>query len=220
MTDIPARSPLELDPRTTALVTIDLQQGIVPLAKAPYDGATVLANAVALTNAFRAAKATIVRVKVGFSADFGDLLRPPVDAPNAAGALPANWLDDPLELPSQPGDIAILKRQWGAFHGTELDLQLRRRGIRTLVLGGISTPFGVESTARFAWELGYEIVFAENLSSAALAEQHAHAFKHIFPRLGRTRTCRRACRGAGMTARSPERLLRQGAARGRGRSQP
>ena len=184
----PAPTPLKLDPRTTALVTIDLQQGILPLAKAPHDGATVLANAAALTEAFRAAKAVIVRVKVGFSADFGDLLRPPVDAPNALGELPPNWLDDPVELPARPGDLHVLKRQWGAFHGTDLDLQLRRRGIRTIVLGGISTPFGVESTARFAWELGYEIVFAEDLSSAALVEQHQHAFKTIFPRLGRIRT--------------------------------
>ena len=44
------------------------------------------------------------------------------------------------------GDIVITKRQWGAFHGTELDLQLRRRGIRGIVLGGIATNFGVEFT--------------------------------------------------------------------------
>lgn len=186
--DLTSSAPLKLDPRTTALVTIDLQQGILGLAKAPHDAATVLSNAGALMAAFRAAKAAVVRVKVGFAPDFADRLQPPCDAPNAPGLLPANWLDDPQELPAQPGDIHVLKRQWGAFHGTDLDLQLRRRGIRTIVLGGISTPFGVESTARFAWELGYEIVFAEDLSSAALAEHHHHAFKHIFPRLGRTRT--------------------------------
>jgi nicotinamidase-related amidase len=187
-TDTTPSAPLTLDPRTTALVTIDLQQGILGLAKAPHDAAAVLANASALSNAFRAAKAAVVRVKVGFSSDMADRLQPPVDAPNPAGDLPPNWLDDPVELPAQPGDIHVLKRQWGAFHGTDLDLQLRRRGIRTIVLGGISTPFGVESTARFAWELGYEIVFAEDLCSAGVAEQHHHAFRHIFPRLGRTRT--------------------------------
>jgi nicotinamidase-related amidase len=180
-------SPLKLDALTTALVTIDLQKGILPSAKNPRDGAAVLASAVALTDAFHAAKALVVRVKVGFSPDLGDLLHPPVDAPSAPGALPADWLDDPDPLPTRPGELSILKRQWGAFHGTELDLQLRRRGIRTLVLGGISTAIGVESTARFAWELGYEIVFPEELSSAAAPEQHAYAFKHIFPRLGRVR---------------------------------
>jgi nicotinamidase-related amidase len=189
MTQAANPAPLQLDPSTTALVTIDLQRGILGLAKAPYDAAAVLANARALAEAFRAAKAAVVRVKVGFSPDLADRLQSPCDAPNpVVDALPADWLDDPAELPAQPGDIPILKRQWGAFFGTDLDLQLRRRGIRTLVLGGISTPFGVESTARAAWELGYAIVFAEDLSSAALAEQHQHPFKHVFPRLGRVRT--------------------------------
>ena len=183
-----APTALSLDPRTTALVLIDLQQGILGYAKAPYDGAAVLAKAVALVDAFRAANAPIVRVKVGWSADGGDALKVPVDAPTPAGSLPANWLDDPAELPAQPHDIAILKRQWGAFHGTDLDLQLRRRGIRTMVLGGIATAIGVESTARFAWELGYEIIFAEDMTSGPDAAAHENSFKAVFPRIGRVRT--------------------------------
>jgi nicotinamidase-related amidase len=111
-----------------------------------------------------------------------------VDAPNPPAALPADWRDDPAELPAQPGDIAILKRQWGAFYGTDLDLQMRRRGIRTLVIGGIATPFGVESTARDAWERGYELVLPEDLSSAGALEPHRNAFGAIFPRIARIRT--------------------------------
>jgi nicotinamidase-related amidase len=181
-------TPLKLDPATTALVLIDLQQGILPYAKAPYDAAAVLANAVPLVAAFHGARSPVVRVKVGFSADGGDVLKSAVDAPNPAGAPPANWMDDPAELPVQAGDIAITKRQWGAFHGTELDLQLRRRGIRTIVLAGIATSIGVESTARFAWELGYEIVFAEDATSGPDAAMHANSFGKVFPRLGRVRT--------------------------------
>jgi len=180
-------TPLELDPATTALVLIDLQQGILPYAKAPHDGAAVLARAAPLAAAFRAAKSPVVRVKVGFSADGGDALKAIVDAPNPPGAPPANWLADCPELPWQPGDIAILKRQWGAFHGTELDLQLRRRGIKTIVLAGIATSIGVESTARFAWELGYDIVFAEDATSGPDAAMHANSFEKVFPRLGRVR---------------------------------
>jgi len=180
-------NPLQLDAATTALVLIDLQQGIVPYAKAPYDGAAVLARAAPLAQAFRAAKSPVVLVKVGWSADGGDALKQAVDAPNPAHALPDNWLDDTPELPSQPGDIHILKRQWGAFHGTELDLQLRRRGIRTLVLAGIATSIGVESTARVAWELGYEIVFAEDATSGPDAAMHANSFDNVFPRIGRVR---------------------------------
>ena len=180
-------TPLKLDAATTALVLIDLQQGILPYAKAPYDAAAVLANAAPLAAAFRAAKAPVVLVKVGFSADGGDALKATVDAPNPPGAPPANWLADTPELPAQPGDIHILKRQWGAFHGTELDLQLRRRGIKTIVLAGIATSIGVESTARNAWELGYDIVFAEDATSGPDAGSHANSFEKIFPRLGRVR---------------------------------
>jgi nicotinamidase-related amidase len=177
-----------LDPKTTALVLIDLQKGILPFAKAPYGADAVVANAISLVRAFRAAKATIVRVRVGFSADGLDRLRQPVDNLNPPGPVPADWLADPDGLPSQPGDIEILKRQWGAFYGTELDLQLRRRGIRTLVLGGIATAIGVESTARAAFEHGYEIVFPEDLSSSPLEALHRHSFGAIFPRIGRVRT--------------------------------
>ena len=179
--------PLKLEPATTALVLIDLQQGILAYAKAPYDAAAVLARAAPLAAAFRAAKAPVVLVKVGLSADGGDALKATVDAPNPAGAPPANWLADTAELPPQPGDIHILKRQWGAFHGTELDLQLRRRGIRTIVLAGIATSIGVESTARVAWELGYDIVFAEDATSGPDAAMHANSFEKVFPRLGRVR---------------------------------
>ena len=178
---------LNLDPATTALVLIDLQQGILPYAKAPRDAAAVLARAVPLAAAFRQVKSPVVRVKVGWSADGGDALKATVDAPNPPGGLPADWLADPAELPTQPGDIAIVKRQWGAFHGTELDLQLRRRGIRTIVLAGIATSIGVESTARFAWELGYDIVFAEDATSGPDAAMHANSFEKVFPRLGRVR---------------------------------
>src|ERR1700744_1353950 len=101
-------NPLSLDAATTALVLIDLQQGIVPYAKAPYDSAAVLANAVPLAAAFRAAKAPVVLVKVGFSADGGDALKAIVDAPNPPGAPPANWLDDSPELPPTARGLHIL----------------------------------------------------------------------------------------------------------------
>jgi len=179
--------PLDLDAASSALVLVDLQQGILPFAKAPRDAAAVLANAAPLADAFRRSKAPVVRVKVGWSADGGDALKATVDAPAPPAPSTTDWLADPPELPMRPGDIAILKRQWGAFHGTELDLQLRRRGIRTLVLCGIATSIGVESTARFAWELGYDIVFAEDATSGPDADMHAHSFGKVFPRLGRVR---------------------------------
>lgn len=85
-------------------------------------------------------------------------------------------------------DLEVTKRQWGAFYGTDLELQLRRRGIDTIVLCGISTNIGVESTARNAWELGFSLVIAEDACSAASAEQHQGSMTHIFPRIARVRS--------------------------------
>lgn len=177
-----------LDPRTTALVLIDLQEGILPFAQAPYDGATIVRQAATLAEAARRAGALVVRVRVGWADDLADRLRQPTDQAAPMAALPAQWWNDPAGLPAVPGDVAIVKRHWNAFHATELDLQLRRRGIRTVVLGGIATPFGVESTARSGWELGYELVLPEDLSSAPDEALHRHSMQRILPRVGRVST--------------------------------
>ena len=177
---------ITLDPKTTALVLIDLQNGIVVMPTAPRPGAEIAAAGRALAETFRAAKAPVALVNVGWSADFGDALNPPVDQPMARppGGLPAGWTDL-IEGLAQPGDIRVTKRQWGAFYGTELDLQLRRRGVKTIVLAGIATNIGVESTARTAWELGYALVIVEDACAAMAADQHEMAFRAIFPRIAR-----------------------------------
>jgi nicotinamidase-related amidase len=180
----------KLNPQNTALVLIDLQKGIAPFAGGPHSSSDVFARAGTLASRFRSLKAPVVLVRVGWSADFGDALKQPIDRPMPASpnGLPDNWLELADELATEPGDILIMKRQWGAFYGTDLDLQLRRRGITQIVLGGISTNIGVESTARSAWEHGYAVVFAEDAMSAANAEQHSFAIDNIFPRLGRVRS--------------------------------
>jgi nicotinamidase-related amidase len=92
------------------------------------------------------------------------------------------------ELDRQPSDLVVFKRQWGAFYGTDLDLQLRRRTLTSIVLCGIATEAGVESTARDAYELGYELVFASDAMSGMSPESHANSIERIFPRIGRVRT--------------------------------
>jgi nicotinamidase-related amidase len=178
-----------LDPHRTALVLIDLQQGILPYAKGPRTSEAVLDASVRLIQCFRQRGAPIVFVRVGPSPDFGDALRQSVDQPTPmpASGLPANWWTFPDELEVGERDILITKRQWNAFYGTELDLQLRRRGIQTIVLGGISTNIGVESTARAAFERNYSLILVEDAMSCASAEQHDASVRVIFPRLGHVR---------------------------------
>jgi nicotinamidase-related amidase len=181
---------LSIDPRKTALVLIDLQQGIVSRPMAPRSGSEVVQNASRLTAKFRALGATVVLVRVAFHPDSKDFLNVPADASMQfnASALPSNWADLVPEVGPQPGDLTITKRQWGAFYGTELDLQLRRRDVRTIVLGGISTNIGVESTARSAYEHGYAQVFAEDAMTSNSAEAHEFAIKNIFTRIGNVRS--------------------------------
>ncbi|HSP16497.1 MAG TPA: hydrolase [Thermoanaerobaculia bacterium] len=179
---------LSLDPHSTALVLIDLQRGIVARQTAPYTSADVVAHAVRLADRFRQSGGQVVLVRVTFSADNRDRLTQKIDSPQPAGPIPPDYAEIVLELGPKPGDILITKRQWGAFYGTELDLQLRRRHIDTIVLGGISTNFGVESTARAAHEHSYQIVFAEDAMAGLSAEAHQFAVKNIFPRLGLVRS--------------------------------
>ena len=167
---------ISLDPRTTALVLIDLQRGIVGRQTAPHAAAHVVERAQRLAARCREVGATVVLVRVAYAADGRDRLSQKVDAaPWSAGSVPPDFSELVPELAPKPGDVVVTKRQWGAFYGTELDLVLRRRGVRTIVLGGISTNFGVESTVRDAWERGYELVFAEDAMAAMAAEAHPHA---------------------------------------------
>lgn len=177
-------NPPTIDSRTTALVLIDLQQSVVALPLAPRPASEVVANCVRLLGRFRALGSAVVLVRVAFLDD-RDRLNLPVDA-QPPGRIGRSELVP--EVGPAEGDIVITKRQWGAFYGTELDLQLRRRGIRTIVIGGIATNFGVESTARDAFERGYAQVFAEDAMSSLSAEAHRFAVTVVFPRIGRVRS--------------------------------
>ena len=175
----------QFDPSKTALVLIDLQRGITAFPAEPHSTAAVIANAALLAAAFRAAGAPVVLVRVDTSPDGRDRLHSPVDELQVRRQMPPDFAEIVAELGPREGDIVVTKRQWGAFYGTDLDLQLRRRGITTVVLGGIATNYGVESTARDGYERAYELVLVEDAMSARSAADHAFACEHIFPRLGR-----------------------------------
>jgi len=177
---------IELDAKSTALVLIDLQNGILGQSLGPSSGGEVLDVGKVLAGRFRAVRAPVVLVNVGWSTDYADALHQPVDRPvqRPEGGFPPAW-SALAEGLAQPGDLFLTKHHWGAFHGTELDLQLRRRGIRTIVLGGVATNFGVESTARQAWERGYAVVLAKDACTSVSAELHEMAVGQIFPRISR-----------------------------------
>jgi len=181
-------NPPHLDLSKTALVLIDLQKGIVPMPLAPRSGPDVIAQAVKLAQRFREAKAPVILVHVTFAADFADAVKVQTDAAMNRPAFPAGWDEIVPELGPEPTDIVVTKRNWGAFYGTDLDLQMRRRGITTIVLGGIATNMGVESTARAAHERAYQLILVEDAMSSRSEELHTFAVGKIFPLLGLVRS--------------------------------
>jgi nicotinamidase-related amidase len=182
--------PFNIEKTRTALIVIDLQKGIIARETQPYPTKLVIENTSQLLNAFRKNNMAVFLVRVSSSFDSKDRLNPITDITWSAGGtqMPANWSEIVPELGFIDTDFLITKKQWGAFYGTELDLQLRRRNINNIVLCGISTNIGVESTARFAYEYGYNQIFVEDSMSSQSKEEHENTIQKIFPRIGLVRT--------------------------------
>ena len=171
-----------LDPKT-ALIVIDVQKGIVsnPSVIAAAD---VVDHARTLAGAFRRHALPVVLVTVASGAP-GRTQLPPSTARRAP-----DWAELVPELGPEPGDISIVKRTWGAFASSDLAEQLKRLGVTQVVIAGISTSIGVESTARQAYELGLNVTLATDAMSDTNADAHHNSVTLIFPRLGETGSTR------------------------------
>ncbi|MEU4732910.1 isochorismatase family protein [Streptomyces sp. NPDC023588] len=152
---------------TSALILIDLMPRIVALPVAPHTGEEVLTRCRRLADAFRAQGRPVVLVRV--------------ERPNVAEQPPGSGFADDLV---RPGDLVVVKRTVGAFHDTGLHEQLLARGVDTLVLAGLVTTMGVESTARAASDHGYEVEFVADAMSGFTADEHEFTVERIFPRFG------------------------------------
>ena len=169
-----------LDPRT-ALIIVDLQKGIVGLALA--DGIeTIIDNSRQLADAFRRKGLPVVLVNVdGGAPGRAEQSRPPRD-------LPADWAEIVPELGARPEDIKVTKRTWGAFASTDLEQKLEALGVTQVVITGVATSIGVESTARQAYEAGLNVTLAIDAMTDLRPEAHRASIAYIFPRLGETGT--------------------------------
>lgn len=171
-----------LDPKT-ALVIIDLQKGIVALPTAQPTN-EVVKHAAELLDAFRSHGLPIVLVNVAGGAPGRS------EQTGSLAGLPADWTDLVPELKQQPEDHVVTKRTWGAFTNTGLDDHLKRLGVTQVVIAGVATSVGVESTARYAHELGFNVTLAIDAMTDLNADAHTNSITRIFPRLGETGTTR------------------------------
>ncbi len=165
----------------TALIVIDLQNGIVNLP-AVHPIAGVLKNAAALADAFRRRGLPVVLVTVT-AAPSGR-----TETPSSVTQLPPGWTDLAAELNRQPGDHMVAKQTWGAFTNTDLEAYLKNFGITQVVIAGVATSIGVESTARHARELGFNVTLATDAMTDRNPDAHFNSVSRIFPRLGETGT--------------------------------
>ncbi len=170
----------KLDP-IAALVVIDLQKGIVGLPTV-HPAGEIIGRAAKLASAFRKRGLPVVLVHVTAAAPG----RTDAGIPNVAR--PADWAEFVPELEHTPEDHVVTKQRWGAFIGTDLDGYLRQRGVTQIFVAGISTSAGVESTARSAFDLGYNVVLVTDAMTDRDAEAHRLCVEKIFPRMGETTT--------------------------------
>jgi nicotinamidase-related amidase len=167
----------------TALILVDLQKGIVGLPTMHAING-VLQNASILAAAFRRRCLPVVLVNVAGGAPGR------TERPRLAEPFPAGWSDLVPELDRQAGDIVVTKRTWGAFASTDLDGKLKACGVTQVVVAGVATGTGVESTARQAYEQGYNVTLAIDAMTDLRREAHDYSIAQVFPRLGETGTTR------------------------------
>ncbi|MEI9965359.1 MAG: isochorismatase family protein [Caulobacteraceae bacterium] len=166
----------------TALLVVDLQKGIVGLPLA-HPIADVVDRARALAGAFRRHGLPVVLINV----DGGAPGRTEQPRPNL-DAFPEGWTDLIPELDRQPADIVVTKRTWGAFASTDIEQRLKTIGVTQVVVLGVATATGVESTARQAYEAGFNVALAIDAMADTRPEAHDYSLRNVFPRLGETGT--------------------------------
>lgn len=175
--------------KTTALIVIDLQNGVLDPEPVPFGKDQVVARSVSLAKAFAAAEIPIMLTTTDFGPGYADAPKGAADTPWALpkDGLPAEFATLVPEVDALPAAVRIVKRQMSAFFGTELDLQLRRRGCGTVVICGVATNMGVEATARAAFDLNYNVVIAADACSSVAPGLHEFAVEKILPRIARVR---------------------------------
>jgi nicotinamidase-related amidase len=171
--------PLTTVEATPALIVVDLQAGI-----APYADPSVIANNLSLLEAFRAQGHPVALVNVVAGAPG----RTDQNPEGGAHEIPAEATVLIPELGAGDADIQVSKRTWGAFSGTDLHEQLQARGVTQVVITGVATSIGCESTARQAHELGYHVVLVADAMGDLTPEGHEAALATVFPRLGQVTT--------------------------------
>jgi nicotinamidase-related amidase len=176
-------APAQIDPRRTALLVMDYQNGILDRIEASTALLEAAHEAIELV---RSRGGTIGYVRVGFAEDqvptgtMGRRIGREAARTMFAADAPGTQIHD--RIAPQDGDIVVRKTRVGAFGTTDLDGQLRVRGIDTLVLAGISTSGVVLSTVRDGHDRDYRLVLVADLCADPESDVHDFLIERVLPR--------------------------------------
>jgi nicotinamidase-related amidase len=188
---------LVLDHSHTAVLAMDCQAGIVAQYVKPADD--FLDRAVNVLGAARSAGVPVIHVRVGFRPGLPEIgTRNKLFAAVKASPQYQKLFDGPAgdvhpALGPEASDIVVTKHRVSAFAGTDLELILRAKDIRTLVMFGIATSGVVVSTLVEACDADYESVVIADCCADMNTDLHNALITHLFPRRGTVVTSEEVC---------------------------
>lgn len=157
-----------------ALIIVDLQDDFI--SELDYRANKAIRNSFRLIAAFRKYRLPVfVVLTIGL---------PPgrIDAENCARTIRGYYYVQGKML--DPGCCFIRRRTWSAFSGTTLQRRLQRSGITQVVIAGLRTGISVESTARHAYDLSYNVALATDAMADRGFGRHVNSVVGVFPSLG------------------------------------
>ncbi|MFQ6192814.1 cysteine hydrolase family protein [Streptomyces sp. NPDC000405] len=175
-----------LDPAHTALLVMDFQPAILAALPESGDREDLLGRVEGAIADIRAKGGTIAYVRVGFTEADWDAI-PAVN--KSFGPLAQHRVmhhEDPAtaiheRLAPQDGDIIVRKTRYGGMSTTDLDQQLRERGITTLVVSGVSTSGAVLSTVIDAADRDYQLYVLSDGVADPDTEVHSVLLHQVLP---------------------------------------
>src|SRR4029453_14094644 len=92
------------------------------------------------------------------------------------------------EVAPAEGDVVVPKNRWSSFFQTNLELQLRVRGLDTIVIAGGSTDVGIAATVYAARDMDLGIVVVRDACYSMRGNNNEFFMERVFPRMGRVMT--------------------------------
>lgn len=190
MDDVLLALEQKVDPAHTAAVVVDVQNdfcapgGYYDRTGARLDGIqAMIPHLQRFLAAARRARVPVIFVGAAYDEPFLSGVQKERHIRRFGKVVPycesGTWGAEFYQVGPEPGEPVVRKRRYSAFHGTDLDLHLRARGVRTVVLTGVATNVCVETAARDAYMRDYYVVVVGDCTAARDDDFHRGALANV-----------------------------------------